>query len=574
MAHDIIIIKENKWTQKIAITINADFLLLRCLAESEESRRVEELVKKGVFLRKASGLVKTASTLDVFIYDTGLINIGLGIAFVALYGPSFYLGSNMALASVFALLLWIPLGIGFFMWSMIFQRSGASYIYPSRAYHPILGVIVGSMEYLGWLAVSVGIPAAWFSTIGLTNFFFVMGTMTKNTALANLGSTVVEPRWIVTIGAVFILLQGILVASGTKNFFRMQKGLFAVAMFSTVVMVGVLLVSTRNDAISSFNTYMNPALGVSNAYQYVISTAASNGWSSVPFSLWQSFKLNWWISLPFGGAIGSIAIAGEIKKFQRSQFWGINGSLLFCTAFFVVAFVLLDNVFGYNFIGSAGYLSVASPPPLPVSAWPQLYAAFLSQNVVVAFIITIGFVIWPYFWMAAALIFADRTLLAMSLDRMLPDKIGEVNERTHTPLLAVAIVTAIATGFLLVYVYALGQVALITSNIYYIPWLIVMATGVAFPYLRKEMFNRSPVAKWKVGSIPLFSIVCAIGTACILTLVLMTFADTFAAGTVVSQLEQVVPLGAAAAAVYLVMRWHRKRQGIDLDQVFKEIPIE
>ena len=32
-----------------------------------------------VFLRKASGLIKTASNTDVFIYDIGLVSIGLGL---------------------------------------------------------------------------------------------------------------------------------------------------------------------------------------------------------------------------------------------------------------------------------------------------------------------------------------------------------------------------------------------------------------------------------------------------------------------------------------------------------------
>jgi amino acid transporter len=447
------------------------------LSESEETKRVEELVKKGVFLRRASGLVKTATAWDVFIYDTGLINIGFGIAFVALYGPSFYPGSNMELASVIALLLWIPIGIGFFMWSMIFQRSGASYIYPSRSYHPLLGMIVGGMETLGWLAVSVGLPAAWFSTLGLTNFFFVMGTMTSNPGLTQWGSIIVHPQWIVLVGTVFILLQGLEVASGTKNFFRVQKILFAFAMFTTVVMVVVLAVSSRNAAIISFNKYMNPVLGVNNAYNYVISQATGTGWSNPGLDLWQTFKLNWWISLPMGGAFGCLSIAGEIKKFRRSQFWGINCSLLFFTVFFFIALFFLEQIFGYNFVGAVGYVSILNPQKFPVLAWPQLYTSFLSGSPVIAAIITLGFVVWPYFWMASALIFADRTLLAMSLDRMLPDKVGEVNEKTHTPLYAVTIVTAIAIGFLFLYVYPLGLTALITSKIYYIPWLVVMATG-------------------------------------------------------------------------------------------------
>jgi hypothetical protein len=35
-----------------------------------------------VFLRRASGLIKSASNTDVFIYDIGLVSIGLGLGFI------------------------------------------------------------------------------------------------------------------------------------------------------------------------------------------------------------------------------------------------------------------------------------------------------------------------------------------------------------------------------------------------------------------------------------------------------------------------------------------------------------
>ena len=48
-----------------------------------------------VFLRKASGLIKTASTTDVFIFNVGLVSIGIGIGGLLLYGPAVYPGGNL-----------------------------------------------------------------------------------------------------------------------------------------------------------------------------------------------------------------------------------------------------------------------------------------------------------------------------------------------------------------------------------------------------------------------------------------------------------------------------------------------
>ena len=48
-----------------------------------------------VFLRKASGLIKTAGTTDVFIFNVGLVSIGIGIGGLLLYGPAVYPGGNL-----------------------------------------------------------------------------------------------------------------------------------------------------------------------------------------------------------------------------------------------------------------------------------------------------------------------------------------------------------------------------------------------------------------------------------------------------------------------------------------------
>ena len=55
-----------------------------------------------VFLRKASGLIKTASTTDVFIFNVGLVSIGIGIGGILLYGPAVYPGGNLIVGVLIA----------------------------------------------------------------------------------------------------------------------------------------------------------------------------------------------------------------------------------------------------------------------------------------------------------------------------------------------------------------------------------------------------------------------------------------------------------------------------------------
>ena len=44
----------------------------------------------GAFSRSASGLIRVAESWDVFIYNVGLVSIGIAIAFNQYYGPSLY----------------------------------------------------------------------------------------------------------------------------------------------------------------------------------------------------------------------------------------------------------------------------------------------------------------------------------------------------------------------------------------------------------------------------------------------------------------------------------------------------
>ena len=80
-----------------------------------------------VFLRKASGLIKTASNTDVFIFDIGLVSIGLGLAFILFFGPGFYPGANLYVSTILAGLAMLAVGGGMICWTVTIPRSGGVY---------------------------------------------------------------------------------------------------------------------------------------------------------------------------------------------------------------------------------------------------------------------------------------------------------------------------------------------------------------------------------------------------------------------------------------------------------------
>src|SRR5919201_2323906 len=120
-----------------------------------------------VFARKATGLRREASARDVFIYNTNNQNIGLGVTFMVLLIPAFYVGGTMVSATILAGLLSLPMAGVYAYFAAAMPRSGGDYVYISRTLHPFLGFL-SSWNWVVWLVKSTGIPAAYLAQYALS----------------------------------------------------------------------------------------------------------------------------------------------------------------------------------------------------------------------------------------------------------------------------------------------------------------------------------------------------------------------------------------------------------------------
>jgi hypothetical protein len=106
-----------------------------------------------------------------------------------------------------------------------------------------------------------------------------------------------------------------------------------------------------------------------------------------------------------------------------------------------------------------------------------------------------------------------------------------------------------------------------------ISFLVVSVWAVFFPFVKKEQFENSPIA-WRVGGFPLMSLLG------ILASLIVGFA--FYRLTVDSSFSlnlKFANIGALLGVVFAVIwfygwRAYRKRQGVNLDRRYEEIPIE
>ena len=110
--------------------------------------------------------------------------------------------------------------------------------------------------------------------------------------------------------------------------------------------------------------------------------------------------------------------------------------------------------------------------------------------------------------------------------------------------------------------------------------------AIILPYKKKVLFEASPIAKMKVAGIPLITIAGLIFGGFLLFLLVEWFFDPWLNtagvppglyGISIANTNSMIFLGgcyALAATIYYTAKSRRKKEGIDLDKVQAEIPVE
>lgn len=520
-----------------------------------------------VFTRRASGLIRTAATYDVFIFNIGLISVGIAVALNQFLGPAFYPGANVALSSLIATGGMLVVAVAFYMWSITFPRSGGNYVYQSRALGPGIAFTTTFIESIV-LMFYAALAASLVVSVGLSSFFGVLGFITQNSSFADAAVWLAEPFGLFLIGSLVILFCGLLPLYGMRRYFTFQRGMFIVAIVGTLVTLGVMLFGSRETFISNFNELTGLE------YAAVIDTAIQNGWADLGYAAGPTIAFLVWPLLPLLGGIQSIGIGGEIKNVSKGQFIGMVGSIASAGIVFALFAVLANKTFGYDFQAAVAFnTEVAPDATTSVTPYFTLLAGILTDNVLLTTLVVAAFVAWIYFWVPAELIYAQRTMVAWSFDRLGPEKLGYVSPRFHTPVVAIFVTILLSLFFMWVIAYTTyGTLVLIYGVL--ICWGVTMAGGIVFPWRRREMYERSPVARWRLGSIPLMSIFCAGALAFFVWVFYLLWNDPIAAGHEAIDIWPVVGMLAAGAIWYAATRWYRRRQGLRVELAFREIPIE
>ncbi len=529
-----------------------------------------------IFLRKASGLIRTASGTDTFVYNLGVVSIGLGVGSILYYGPAFYPQGDLIWACVIAGVAMAMIAFGFITWTVTLPRSGGIYVFGSRILPPALALTISLVEITAWLFYCA-IAAYWIVTLALSPMFGALGLLTGNASFTAISEWMLQPWSTFFLGSLILILSHIVLSFGMRFYLTLNKWVFLLAMASTVLLVITLAMGSREQFVTNLNELVGPSLGVADSYNAIIASGKEKGWGETGTDFWQTILVSNWPFLPLVGAAFSIAIGGEIKSVQKSQTWGMLGAVTVATLAWIATISLALDVFGFEFLGTAVFNLLTENGGLTTPTDPaiSLLTGILTKSPLITVLTSVGLALWMWMWIPAMHTFGVRAIVAWSFDRVAPAPLGKISEKYHTPIIAIAVTTIvnIISMALFVFVPAFSKIVILIEAAV-LAWSIVLFAGIFFPYLRPQIYEKSPLANRKLFGLPIMTVGCFLGFIASQFYFWTLFFDANAAGHEPDQVAIVAGVFIFGLVFYYIMKMIRRAQGIDVTLAFKEIPIE
>ena len=258
-------------------------------------------------------------------------------------------------------------------------------------------------------------------------------------------------------------------------------------------------------------------------------------------------------------------------------------------ALVAVVLLLMVKTMGWNFYqaANAAYwnsvfaVSGAPAPPVPIWPYPVMLAGWLVNNHLFQAVLIIVMGLWFFGWAGTLFLSSTRVIFAAAFDRVLPSWAANISAKRRVPYgsLVLMIVPSIVISALYAYRPSFTSIFLDATSVLALTFLATVVAAIVLPWVRKDLYQASPIANMKVGGLPLISVVGVI-TAIFLLFMLYEwfFNSSNLYGTSFQATGNSVIYFAAtyvvAIAIYVGARVVRSRQGIDLRRIHHEIPVE
>jgi APA family basic amino acid/polyamine antiporter len=534
-----------------------------------------QTTSSGLFLRRSSGLVREFGGLDVFVFNTVGYALGLVLAVIPLLMAGAVPEANVLLTVVIGTVFTVANAMTYGYLSAAMPRSGGEYVFLGRVVHPAVG-FTANWGFTWSQLLGMALYASFTVNFGVAIAFLTLGNVLDSSGLVSAGEDVAEQWPTFLLGTAFIVLVAVILSLGPRVVRRFLNVLFIPAILGSFVTLIVLLLTTRDEFVSRFNSFMAERAG-GETYGSILASAERAGYAPEPSTLSALV-----LAVPIGyyiyiGFTYSSYIGGEVKEPGRTQPRIIVATLAFAATMYLLCLWRFYEIVGQDFVNSVVFLNnnTDDGSGLPVDPVLNLFAGIMTGSTILNVIMAVSFFLWNFLLLFVIATVITRNLFAWSVDRVLPDAVTNVDRRFHSPWVATAIVIVASEVLLALYVFTdfFQQV----SNyivLYSIAFWVASFAAILLPYRRPEIYQSAPdFVRRKIGGIPVL-VLFGIGNLILFSLVLYSAfkLPAFSGPTGTDAVLFVVGIYLLGAIVYFVARAVNRRRGVDLDLAYKEIP--
>ncbi|HVC42007.1 MAG: APC family permease [Candidatus Dormibacteria bacterium] len=533
-----------------------------------------------LFVRNSTGLVRSASAVDATIFNAVIsAPVGSTIAYSIFFALVAFPGADVVGVLVLVALINIPVLIMFALLGASMPRVGGDYVWVSRVLSPPLALISNLCMIMGGL-LGAAFFAKFFSLLALGPVLVALGSFANNNTLINWGTSFqTNNSWILGASLFMVALQTVILIRGTKATFRWQNYSFIIAMVGTLIAFVALLIGSQTDFFSHFDA-LNKSFGGGTVAQVI---AKGGGLGAAPnlgnlsatlptlFSIQGFMMWNFW----------SVYMSGELKSAsnRRRQLSVMFGALGWDAILLIIGVLLLFRIAGYDFVYALN-VTANSAYKIPSGPFYPFLASLVFNTPILTILIMGSFLFWSLPSMIANTFMPIRSFFAWSFDRLMPESLANVNERTHSPVNAIIVTNVIIAALVIWSVYG-NQFQLVLGLIVLAGALAVIIVGlaaIALPRRRPDLYQASP-ANVKFLGVPVLYIVGVLSIAEFVGIIAIAFINPLSVMNGNSADWWWIPawlggLIVGGGLLYYVPRFIRARQGVNIGFVYKELPPE
>jgi amino acid transporter len=469
----------------------------------------------------------------------------------------------------------------------VMPRAGGDYVWQSR----ILGGGIGFvLAVTGWwfiLWLWVPLYADMLRQLFFTPLLGILGARGPALWFSQ------TPLGLFVTAIIVCVLVAFYIAIGMKWYSRIQKYCFWISVVALLIVFAFLLFGNHAAFRAGLETQAPAIFGAdANVYDATLAAGEEAGavaplmggtlgaiFLAIPYMVFFNLWPNWGATL-----YGEVRGATDFKR----NFWGMGWALIATTVLGAIFFLLIGKTIGWDFYMKAngawwnyawGYTEQA--PPLPVWPYPALLAVFMTSSRVIQFIVVLAMSAWWFGWSGTVFLSSTRVIFAAAFDRLLPERVADVEPRTRTPinaLLLMVLPSLVISALFAWNIFDFQALTLCSTLVIAVTYLGSTIAAIVLPYRKPDLYNASPIAKYKIAGIPLITVAGVIFGGFLLFLLYEWLIDPNGLyGIGLSNTNSVIYMLAMyllALVIYLGFKMYRKRQGIDIDKIYEEIPVE